>query len=878
MSLYALVRNSYDPTSKVFKLSASDIELQGHLDGNLCRCTGYKPILQAAKTFITEDLNGRIALTPSAPDEETHLESLCLEKSFDIGNGVIGLGKTNGSCGRPGGCCRDIPKSEGTKAEDSRVSSVPRPKEDFDSTSQGRSNTPEASIGSLGHPNGATNGIPVKSYDAFPKNESITKKGFPQYNFAPYTPDTELIFPPALQKYKRAAVYYGNSTHIWLRPINIEQLLLIKDAYPSAKLVGGFTEVQVEVRFKNSSFPILVYVSDVEELRSIQLPKDESELLLVKELVIGANLPLTEVERVCGGLFAKLGQRASVLEAIRKQLRYFAGRQIRNVASLAGNIATASPISDINPVLMASGATLTIQSKAAGLSTLSMSDFFVSYRKTKLPDNAVITSINIPLPAEGFKEITKAYKQAKRKEDDIAIVTTSFRVRLDDNGMVSDSSLAYGGMAPMTVYAVQTMKSILGKKWHSSATLDAAMASISQEFDLKYSVPGGMAIYRKTLAISLFFRFWHEVVSDLKLGQVDPDLIGEIHRGISSGFRDNYNPNEMRVVGKQIPHLSALKQTTGEAEYIDDMPPVNREIFGALVLSSRARAKLVQVDYTPALGPGLALGYVDKHNLTAEQNIWGSIVKDEPFFAEGEVFSEGQPIGLVYAETELQAQAAARAVKIVYEDLPVIITIDEAIEAGSFFNYGKMLKKGAAIDGKMNDVWATCDKIFEGTIRISGQEHFYLECNAALVIPNNEDKTYEVWSSTQNTMETQEFVSQVTGVPSHRVNVRVKRMGGAFGGKESRSVPLACILAVAAKKEQRPVRCMLYRGVDMMTSGQRHPFLVSLFPFIIQIFLGGIWGGILEKLILFKGPFKMKTLLRFSHILSHPYKFFCLEC
>ncbi len=72
-------------------------------------------------------------------------------------------------------------------------------------------------------------------------------------------------------------------------------------------------------------------------------------------------------------------------------------------------------------------------------------------------------------------------------------------------------------------------------------------------------------------------------------------------------------------------------------------------------------------------------------------------------------------------------------------------------------------------------------------------------------------------------METQEFVSHVTGVPSNRINARVKRMGGAFGGKESRSVPIACVVAVAAKKEKRPVRCMLNRDEDMMTSGQRHP-------------------------------------------------------
>jgi xanthine dehydrogenase/oxidase len=249
----------------------------------------------------------------------------------------------------------------------------------------------------------------------------------------------------------------------------------------------------------------------------------------------------------------------------------------------------------------------------------------------------------------------------------------------------------------------------------------------------------------------LFFRFWHEVIADLKLGKVDPDLITEVHRGISSGSRDNHNPHEQKIVGKQIPHISALKQNTGEAQYVDDMPPQDRELYGVMVLSSRAHAKLVEVDWSPALGPGLALGYVDKNSIPKEANLWGSVVKDEPFFADGKVFSHGQPIGLVYAETALRAQAAARAVRIVYEDLPAILTIDEAIEAGSFFKHGKMLKKGAAIEDRMEDVWENCERVFEGTTRIGGQEHFYLETNAALVIPNLEDKTFEVWSSTQNT-------------------------------------------------------------------------------------------------------------------------------
>ncbi|KAF2836185.1 hypothetical protein M501DRAFT_996895 [Patellaria atrata CBS 101060] len=835
MSLYALVRNSYDVEKRVFRLSARDVELEGALDGNLCRCTGYKPILQAAKTFVTEDLKGQLN-EDSDPNNDT------LE--LDISGLKINDGKSASkqSCGRPGGCCRDTPGSNCSNDSDS-VSAEDTSSTDATSISPSDYPTAKAVIADTKledtNTSGATYAAPIKSKENKPEENgpgpgsktgtsldapvAIPANGIPQFQFAPYIPNTELIFPPALWKHESRALCFGNDKKLWFRPVNLQQLVEIKDAYPSAKLVGGASEVQVEVRFKNSDFAIAVYVSDIEELKTMSAPESERAAKSMNTFTIGANTPLSELETICKSVYAKLGQRASAVEALRKQLRYFAGRQIRNVASLAGNIATASPISDANPVLFAAGAVVHAQSKAKGSFPLPLSEFFIAYRTTSLPPDSVITRIEIPLPTHGVKEITKSYKQAKRKDDDIAIVTTGFRVRLNDDGIVEDITLAYGGMAPKTIEAKGARDTLLGRRWFDSTTLEAGLEALLHDFQLSFSVPGGMAHYRRTLALSLFFRFWHEVIAEFGLGQVDKEIISEIHRDISSGSRDDLNPNGQRVIGKQIPHLSSLKQCTGEAEYVDDIPRMNRELFGGLVLSLKAHAKLVEIDWKPALELPGVVGYIDKNSIPKEHNVWGSIKKDEPFFADGEVFSHGQIIGMIYAETALQAQAGAKAVKIVYEDLPVILTIDEAIEANSFFAHGKELKKGKAIDGSMRDAFSECDRVFEGVTRCGGQEHFYLETNASLAIPHSEDGSMEIWSSTQNAMETQEFVSHVLGVPSNRINARVKRMGGAFGGKESRSVPIACLLAIAAKKEKRPVRIMLNRDEDMATSGQRHP-------------------------------------------------------
>lgn len=833
MSLYAMIRNSYDPETRQFRLNAHEIEMEGHLDGNLCRCTGYKPILNAAKTFVTDDLKGHLA----EEDEPTSTDAGSFTSEVNEFARTRDNGQSTGSCGRPGGCCRDKASTSDSISCDSK-SAASSPPTEPSSTSGDESTSAIVEAKSKIEMDSALGGAdyakPTKSKeqsaDAETKASTTlaallapSKQGIPHIEFQEYVPDTELIFPSALWKYEPQPLCYGNDKKIWFRPTKLEHLVELKDSYPSAKLVGGASEVQVEVRFKNSDFAVSVYVSDIAELRHSNLPSDK-DLENSTELVLAANTPLTELEAICKKVFAKLGKRAMALEALRRQLRYFAGRQIRNVASLAGNIATASPISDASPVLIAAGATLEVVSKKSGSMCLPMSDFFLAYRTTTLPPDAIIASIRIPISPQGTREVLKAYKQAKRKDDDIAIVTAAFRVRLNTSNCVESASFVYGGMAPTTKESSQTQSAVHGRSWFHSETLQLAIDGLLADYNLPYSVPGGMAEYRKTLALSLFFRFWHESAAELGLGNVDKQVIGEIHRSISSGTRDDYNPHEQRVVGKQVAHLSALKQCTGEAEYIDDMPRLDRELFGGLVMSSKAHANIVSVDWEPALDLPGVVGYIDKDSVAADANIWGSIKKDELFFADGKVLSHGQVIGMVYADTALEAQAAARAVKVEYEELKPILTIDEAITAKSFFPHGKNLKKGLAINDEMDVAFAQCDKIFEGVTRMGGQEHFYLETNAALAIPSGEDGAIEVWSSTQNTMETQEFVSSVLGVPSNRVNCRVKRMGGGFGGKESRSVPFAVYTAIAARKEKRPVRIMLNRDEDMLLSGQRHPF------------------------------------------------------
>ncbi|KAL1381978.1 xanthine dehydrogenase/oxidase [Phyllosticta capitalensis] len=738
MSLYALLRNNPEP---------SEHDVEEAFDGNLCRCTGYRPILDAAQSFSVKGGSG----------------GGCGKATANGGTGCC-MEKTNGA---GGGCCKNGTNGSIANGDDQ----------------------------------------PIKRF---------TPPGFIEYH-----PDTQLIFPSALRKHQFRPLAFGNKRKRWFRPVTLQQLLEIKSAYPSSKIIGGSTETQIEVKFKNMQYTASVYVGDIPELRQFSLNDDHIE--------IGGNVVLTDLEDIATQAIEHYGEvRGQPFAAILKQLRYFAGRQIRNVGTPAGNLATASPISDLNPVFVATKATLVAKSLEK-VTEIPITEFFKGYRVTALPADAIIASIRIPAAKEKG-EYMQAYKQAKRKDDDIAIVNAALRVSLSDAYTVDEVNLIYGGMAPTTIAAKKAEQYLIGKKWTDPQTLEGAFGALEEDFDLRFGVPGGMATYRKSLAFGFFYKFYHETLAKISeeeeaeaAANIDHHAIGEIEREISTGHKDHDASiaYEQQVLGKGRPHVAAMKQVTGQAQYTDDIPLQKNELYGCMVLSTKAHAKLLSVDPSAALDMPGVVDWVDHTDLPNPQaNWWGAPVCDESFFAVDEVFTAGQPIGLVLANTAKRAEAAARAVKVEYEELPAIFTIEEAIEAQSFMDHYRYIKKGDT-----EEAFKNCDHVFEGVARMGGQEHFYLETHACVVIPKHEDGEMEVWSSTQNPTETQSYVAQVTGVQANKIVSRVKRMGGGFGGKETRSIQLAGILAVAAKKAKRPVRCMLNRDEDIITTGGRHPFL-----------------------------------------------------
>ena len=271
-------------------------------------------------------------------------------------------------------------------------------------------------------------------------------------------------------------------------------------------------------------------------------------------------------------------------------------------------------------------------------------------------------------------------------------------------------------------------------------------------------------------------------------------------------------------VGRDTPHESAEGHVTGAARYVDDLwPELGRVAHAWPVVSPHAHARVLDIDGSAALAEPSVLAVLTARDVPGENDI-GAARHDEPLFP-GEVCHVGQAVAWVIAETEDAARLGAVRVGVSYEPLDAILSIEQAIDAGSFLTEPERLHRGNPAEA-----FRTAPHRLEGELFIGGQEHFYLETQAAIAFRDDDDG-YFVHSSTQHPAETQEICARVLGIPKHAVTVQCLRMGGAFGGKEVQANGWAAIAVLAAAKLGRPVRVRLTRRQDMTMTGKRHPFL-----------------------------------------------------
>lgn len=270
------------------------------------------------------------------------------------------------------------------------------------------------------------------------------------------------------------------------RPGSLGELVELAAAYPDARLVAGGTDVVVERNVLRRRWPRFISVEGVPELRTFQWGDEAVE--------IGAALPLSDLE-------ARIAGRLPLLEQL---MPLFASRLIRNRATLGGNLATASPIGDGAPVLLALDAEVRLV-RAGGERIVPLASFFTGYRRTVLAPGEVIAAVRIPRP---FAAVGRFYKVAKRERDDISTVAAAFALDMGEDGRVTRARLAYGGVAAAPVRAYDAEKALVGRVWDVEAMreaqrlADAAFEPISDH--------RGSAAYRRALVRNLIERFYYD--------------------------------------------------------------------------------------------------------------------------------------------------------------------------------------------------------------------------------------------------------------------------------------------------------------------------------------------------------------------------------
>ncbi len=583
---------------------------------------------------------------------------------------------------------------------------------------------------------------------------------------------------PALE-----SVEYANADQRFLRPTSLEALLKLRAQHPEAVLICGATELGVYINKANKRYPFLISTEAVPELTRIERKEDA--------LVVGGSASLTALEESLQGEFPQL----------LKMLWVFASRPIRNRASLGGNLVTASPIGDMAPVLLSLDASMQLASMR-GTRSVPLADFFTGYRQTVLAADEIVLSVSIPRVATSPSRLGASYKVSKRRELDIAIVSAGFSIERDKQGLVTHARLAYGGVAAMPSRARKTEEFLVGKPW-DAATVEQAKQILANEFSPIDDVRSG-AQFRRELIPSLFEKFW--------LGEESAAQDGPLDFCAGRMCSDTKG-----CVSHSLKHESAIGHVTGTAQYVDDQARRREMLEIWPVQSTQAHAKITKLDISAALKmPGITT-VLTASDIPGDNDI-GALKKDEALLADGLVCYHGQMVAAVVGRSLEECKAAARAVVVEYEPLEPIRNAREAVQKDSYHTEPHIIRRGDA-----EAALKASTHVLSGEFDLGGQEHFYLEAQAAWA-ERGDDGDMFVCSSTQHPSEIQAAVSHVLHLPRNKVVVEAPRMGGGFGGKETQGNGWAALVALAAWKTGKPARLQLDRDVDMSITGKRHPF------------------------------------------------------
>lgn len=821
-------------------------QIEAACDGNLCRCTGYRPILKAFKKFA-----GKLSGTSAQP--------------------VL----TRGDSGAENDPARKAEFRAETLLHPAR-SSADR-ESDLKVVTQCLADAKVAAV---------TNAVVAggQMQLRFDEEAAEVREGQTGLLTAELEAEIEQFLhglEAAMRDVKAPRpgarpVYYTNGRHHWYRAVTLAQLyeLLVRHKRDDVKLVVGNTSIGVYNRHLENPH-VLIDIAHIPELHEASIGD--------RGITLGAAVTYSEAAELLDEALATLPpEQLSTIRAARYMIRRTAGTIVRNAASLAGNtmmvtshVKEGEPFpSDLFPVLCATGATLTIGLASGGDPLeLALLDFVARWNDDEeFRHEAVILRYFLPLSAAS--EYVEPYKVALREVNAHALVNACFRV-LFDGTRVAACALVVSGTGPLAYRARRAEKALTGSEWTSDTLMEALEAlakdveeNIEASRERMSSLPdvGITDDYRRDAATAFFYKFIVGVSAEVRPELVD-DFIKSAGmrfvRPVSQGTQVYPQPVDTPPLGLPVIKRAAFLQATGEAKYTEEMPFPQNGLHAVIVVSPKAWATYTYVlpdgakcsDREAFVAALRALFHGFHDYVTAEDipgNKLGGMAGDEPYllpFGSGEVNWFGQPLGIVLAETAEEAEDVAYVIRtqcLAFKNAGTpILTIEEAIEKKSIFpdapasapfitHAYELLRAGsdmkwakekgprvrkAVINGKK------C-VVVSDTIWTPDQTHFYMQPNGCWVVPE-EDDAFSVYPASQSPMEIHTTVAAALGLPFNKIKVQITRIGGGFGGKTERSKFVAAAAAIAASKAKRPVRLVMRRDDDTAMTGKAHAWLAG---------------------------------------------------
>lgn len=641
---------------------------------------------------------------------------------------------------------------------------------------------------------------------------------------------TKIEFPVCLEDYKPKPLFFPDPDHVYLVPITLTQVFALLALYSDTplRLTSGNTSIGVikyYPKVAGDDPSVFIDISRIPELASIT--DDTKDGYLQVGSAVSLNQLIAQLEQCSGS--------ASLAPLVR-HLKFVANVPVRNVATWAGNMMMTKThpdfASDVVLMMTAARALVCVQSSSSSEEWMTVPEFLAS----PTASTSLLTALKIPYPAKNA--VFDTWKVAQRHGNSHALVNAGFHLDVDGNEKITGATIVYGNIARGLLQCTKTQDALIGQQISGDLFI-AAMQALKEECVVaptKDTDPTWLVVdpvYRKSLALSLFYKFFLGALSSQqKLPAPLQTAATHYVRPLSKGVQVYDTDEKEAPVSEAITKLAAYRQASGEAKYTMDVAEGNSNmfLFAAPVQSTKPKAAIDSIDASAAMAMDGVVDFVSATTIKdlGANNECGMFPGDEEIFASTQVVTVGQTIGLIIAESSAVAIQAAKKVVVTYKDeQKPILTVSDAVAAKSFMPSNKYVSHVETIEtGDVDSGFAAADHVDEGKLYSNDQIHFYMETQSAFAMPG-ENGVWHVESASQDPWMLRGILSTTFNLPQNKIITKTRRCGGAFGGKISRNITHACAVMVAAMKHNRPIAMQLDRNADMNTTGGREGMLAN---------------------------------------------------